>query len=92
MPYIDEGYREQFNPAINLLVDELDYMADEKNLAGLLNYCISSVISKLIQKKGLNYHNLNELIGMLECTKLELYRRVAAPYEDEKAKSNGDVY
>ena len=29
---------------------------------------------------------------MLECAKLELYRRVAAPYEDEKIDQNGDVY
>jgi len=40
----------------------------------------------------LKYSNLNELIGVLECAKLELYRRVAAPYEDEKALINGDVF
>ena len=28
----------------------------------------------------------------LECAKLELYRRLAAPYEDEKRKETGDVY
>ena len=32
------------------------------------------------------------LIGVLECAKLELYRRVAAPYEDDKIDENGDVY
>ena len=41
---------------------------------------------------GTNYVKLNELIGVLECAKLELYRRVASPYEDEKVESNGDVY
>jgi hypothetical protein len=28
---------------------------------------------------------------MLECCKLELYRKIAAPYEDIKIQENGDV-
>jgi len=40
----------------------------------------------------MNYRNINELVGVFECAKLELYRRVASPYEDEKIQSNGDVY
>ena len=42
---------------------------------------------------GLNpkYSKINAIIGILECIKLELYRRVAAPYEDVKAAENGDV-
>jgi len=39
-----------------------------------------------------SYAELNEVIGVLECAKQELYRRVVAPYEDGKAKINGDVY
>ena len=92
MPYITKEQREQLDPSIELLFAELDYMGDSKNLAGLMNYSISALISKLLDTKGLNYHNINELIGMLDCAKLELYRRVASPYEDEKIKSNGDVY
>ena len=92
MPYITKELREQLDPSIELLFAELDYMGDSKNLAGLMNYSISALISKLLDTKGLNYHNINELIGMLECAKLELYRRVASPYEDEKVIQNGDVY
>jgi hypothetical protein len=92
MPYITKEQREQLDPSIELLFAELDYMGDSKNLAGLMNYSISALISKLLDTKGLNYHNINELIGMLECAKLELYRRVASPYEDEKVIQNGDVY
>ena len=40
----------------------------------------------------LYYEWINEVIGVLECAKLELYRRVAAPYEDDKRLQNGDVY
>ena len=31
-------------------------------------------------------------IGALEAAKLEFYRRVVAPYEDQKMLDNGDVY
>jgi hypothetical protein len=31
----------------------------------------------------MRYHHINTAIGALECAKLELYRRVAAPYEDK---------
>ena len=42
--------------------------------------------------KVFDIKNLNAIIGALECAKLELYRRVAAPYEDDKIIENGDVY
>ena len=32
------------------------------------------------------------VLGALETTKLELYRRHIAPYEDKKREENGDVY
>ena len=58
---------------------------------GELNYQISSLIN-IYLKGGLSYADINEVIGVLECAKLELYRRVAAPYEDKKCLENGDVY
>ncbi len=33
-----------------------------------------------------------EVLGALECAKMEFYRRVAAPYEREAMAKNGDVY
>ena len=39
-----------------------------------------------------SFQDLNELIGALECAKQELYRRVVAPYEEDKIEENGDVY
>jgi hypothetical protein len=59
--------------------------------AGELNFVISDIISVYL---GLSpkYENINEVIGVLECAKLELYRRIAAPYEDKKKEENGDVY
>lgn len=60
--------------------------------AGDLNFLISHICGDYLHKQGLKYANINEIIGALECAKLEMYRRVAAPYEDFKIAENGDVY
>ncbi len=59
---------------------------------GELNYQVSKLVNDFVAMKGLSYATINELIGALECAKLEAYRRVAAPYEELKAKQNGEVY
>lgn len=38
------------------------------------------------------FEDYAEALGALEATKLELYRRAIAPYEDRKIEENGDVY
>ena len=62
------------------------------NFRGRLNYFISTVAQGLIEANGVSYSFLNDFIGVLECVKLELYRRVATPYEEDKRQENGDVY
>ena len=37
------------------------------------------------------YTDYNEIIGFLECCKLEYYRKKAGPYEDVKEQENGPV-
>ena len=59
---------------------------------GELNYRISRFCNDYIESFGMSYQVLNEVIGVLECAKLELYRRLLAPYEDIKREINGDVY
>lgn len=46
----------------------------------------------LQRAQGPSYKIINEIIGVLECVKLEFYRRIAAPYENDKQQANGDVY
>jgi uncharacterized protein DUF6899 len=65
--------------------------------AGELNYVITKKIDDYLNYKKrkddrIGYSHLNEVIGVLECAKLELYRRLAADYEDKKKEENGDVY
>lgn len=60
---------------------------------GELNYLFTKLILEYIDERGgMSYTVVNEVVGVLECAKLELYRRLAAPYEDEKIELNGDVY
>ena len=60
--------------------------------AGDLNFLFTHFIVKFLKFRGLSYSAINEVIGALECAKLEMYRRVAVPYEEIKIQENGDVY
>ena len=60
--------------------------------SGELNYAITKLFDNYIQLHGLSYNSINDCLGAAEGAKLELYRRVAAPYEDHKVIENGDVY
>lgn len=57
--------------------------------AGFLNWAITKILLATQPKR---YEDFNKLIGVLECCKLEFYRRAVAVYEDKKIKDNGDVY
>lgn len=87
MPYIKQEDRDKLDPIINLLRKELNALPDEK-FYGCLNYTITT----LVKNFGYSYFTYNNLIGVLECVKLELYRKAIAKYEDKKAQENGDVY
>lgn len=88
MPYISNELRLVVDKKIKELAQSVKECGKE-NRAGVLNYSISTLIHELYD---LRYSEVNEAVGMLECTKQEYYRRVAAPYEDKKIKENGDVY
>ncbi len=60
--------------------------------AGKLNFAMTKLCLEHLRTKGLSYCTLNNIIGALECAKLEMYRRMVAPYEDIKIVENGDVY
>lgn len=77
MPYIKQEHRENSYP----------------QSAGELNFFISRLINNyLLNNSVVSYAHLNEVIGVLECAKLEVYRRIVAEYEDKKLEENGDVF
>jgi hypothetical protein len=80
MPYIEKGRRSALEPS------------GKPETAGELNYAVTRLVDRYLCEKGLRYQHVNEVIGVLECAKLELYRRIASPYEDKKIREEGDVY
>lgn len=58
---------------------------------GEFNYSIHGLLNVWFKFRGYSYSSINAAIGVLECAKMELYRRLAAHYEDYKARENGDV-
>ena len=62
-------------------------------VSGELNYALARIIDLyLIDHGGATYHGYNEVVGVLECLKLELYRRFVSVYEDKKLFENGEVF
>jgi hypothetical protein len=88
MPYIKPEHRVKLDRHINELTNEL-YVNPEL-FKGNLNYIISNIINQYLI--DINYNKINDMIGVLECCKLELYNRMAIPYEEQKCEENGDVY
>jgi len=82
MPYIHKDDRKKFNKILSEI--------PEIENAGELNYIITMVCLEYL-KKGKRYSNMNDIIGALECAKLEFYRRIVSPYETEKISTNGDI-
>jgi hypothetical protein len=87
MPYIKKdqrpGIEEKLLPLINyvrsLSVEEQD---------GAINYSVTRILKSVYPRR---YFHYNRALGVLSAIKEEFYRRVIAPYEDEKIKENGDV-
>ncbi len=91
MPYIKTEKRQLITPAPKYSTTGRVEMR-HIDCAGDLNYAFTMLIIDYLERKGLNYQNINDVVGALEGAKLEVYRRVASTYEDLKATENGDVY
>ena len=87
MPYIKPERREKYEEALEELIGILKSLPVEE-VDGELNYVVTRIVKEVYP---LRYFHLNKAIGVLECIKQEFYRRVAAPYEDEKIRESGDV-
>lgn len=92
MPYIIQDYRQRLIPHIDALVAEMKKINEEnpkQTFDGLLNFSTTEIVNHLFPNP--RYTDINEIIGFLECCKLEFYRKKAAPYEDLKEAENGPV-
>ena len=87
MLYVKPENRAKYEKSLGELIDILRSLPVEE-VDGELNYVVTRMLKQVYP---LRYFHINKAIGVLECVKLEFYRRVAAPYEDKKMKESGDV-
>lgn len=80
MPYIEQQRRTELEEGAT------------PHTPGELNYAVTDLLIRYLWNKTLNYGHINDVVGVLECAKQELYRRVAVNYENGKIAMNGDVY
>jgi hypothetical protein len=84
MPYIAKEERIKFEKPVQELSESIENDGD-------LNYCISLLMHKILEKRGVKYQNMNNIMGAIDCAKMEFYRTVASPYEDKRKSENGNV-
>jgi len=84
MPYIKLEDRAHYDDEIGNLA------ATAMSSPGHINYVISKFLHQCLPSQP-KYADLNAMIGVLECAKLELFRKVVAPYEDDRHAENGPV-
>ena len=85
MPYISKESKEKVDRGLVAL------QLSEFECAGDLNYAIHQLISKYIESNKVSYQTYNDIFGVLDCAKMEIYRRLVSKYEDQKVDENGDV-
>lgn len=86
MPYIEHRPRAELRALEPRVGDRVP------STAGELNYVLAKHVDLYLSRVKRGYAAFNEVVGVLECLKLEVYRRLVAPYEDEKCEANGDVF
>lgn len=90
MPYVQYDIRDYIDREIAALANKLKSEPAASKPDGSLNYAITRLIC--LGPNPQSYKDYNAVIGVLECVKLELYRRQIALYEDAVMDKNGDVY
>lgn len=93
MPYIKKSDRDKISKGRDreFVDDPIMMLRLVIDTEGDLNYTITRICHEYLKNKGEKYSTYNTIIGVLECAKLELYRRKCLPYENLKIAENGDV-
>lgn len=78
MPYIEDKER--------------TFARIDPKTAGQLSYSLAKTVMDYLEQKQESYQTYNDIIGVLESIKMEIYRRMVVPYEESKRSENGDVF
>lgn len=94
MPYIKQELRDDIDDSLRELIDDIRscaYADDRDTLKGVLTYVLTSLLINILTEHGLSYSRFSDIVGTLECAKMEIYRRAIASYEDYCVQNNGDI-
>jgi len=86
MPYIKAMRKKFFEDIL------CHYITNTPQNSGELNFLFTMLSKQYLHNQGESYQTYNDIIGALEGSKLELYRKQTALYEDKKEKENGTVW
>lgn len=89
MPYIPRNDRAFWNERILDITESVAEGLIPIPTDGQLNYYLTALLLRLLKPKS--YSGYQNIIGLLECVKLEMYRAQVGPYEDVKRDENGNV-
>jgi hypothetical protein len=93
VPYIKQDLRDGLDKSIKKLSEDIANISNSDNIEGIFNYIISSLLADKgvwsVQK--FRYQHYNAMLGVLECVKQEIYRRLVSGYEDDCKMNNGDL-
>ena len=88
-------------PYIKAEEKEMVQVVRAPQTVGQLNYLLTSLCLLYIRTRNalpelggealISYGAINDVVGALECAKMEFYRRQAVDYENKKAIDNGDL-
>jgi len=84
VPYIPKRERER-------LLEKMTIPDMRGSMPGILAFALTKVLVSWLPGRP-RYQHFAEAMGVIESLKLELYRRMVAPYEDQKKAENGDVF
>lgn len=91
MPYVKQNNRKFVDSDIECLADKFRNCFGHLD-TGTANYIITRLILLMLKPNGgWSYESLSDVIKTLECSKLEITRRILNNYEDRKIFENGDV-
>lgn len=91
MPYIKKDARPTYDDEIESLIRKGRELLQNKR-SGTTNYTISRLVAGILQnERGWDYDSANSALAVFEAAKLEFYRRILVPLEDEKIKENSDI-
>ena len=93
MPYVHDSIRSEVDKELDALITAMtNTIREHGKPEGTANYVITRILDKLFINGKPSYANINAMTGVLECAKMEDYRRIAGPYENMAMNKSGDVY